>query len=169
MQDFSGSPIDLTLRVLRPIPHGLKNVSRMAVSSFTISRATRATFYFGEVKPEDGISSMPLLHRRGNGASRFQAVPPLCTLRHRESHDSQPSAFRVSRFAIYPRRMLFLLAAIRTRFTSGQCPAAFLFRRQQRRQRRRSAVKYRCCYPAAWNSIHRHDLARWEKGDAEKA
>lgn len=95
----------------------------LAVSSFTISRATRATFYFGEVKLEDGISSMPLLHRRGNGASRFQAVPPLCTLR--ENHDSQPSVSRVSRFVICPCRMLFLLAAIRTRFTSGQCPRSF--------------------------------------------
>lgn len=98
MQDFSGFSIDLTAGSPVRSPRFEEYLANgLAVSFFTgtIPRTARAAFCFGEVKLEDGKSSMPLLHRRGNGASRFQAVPPLCTHRHRTTTLDLPlSAFR---------------------------------------------------------------------------
>lgn len=89
----------------------LANGWQLVPSPGTIPRAARAAFCFGEVELENGKSSVPLLHRRGNGASRFQSCSALPrTLRHRTTTlDFPPWRFR---YAICPRRLLFLPAAI---------------------------------------------------------
>lgn len=53
-----------------------------------------------------------------------ESIPSCSTLVHPPIRNLDLSTFRhrVSRFAICPRRLLFLPAAIWTRFTSGQCP-----------------------------------------------
>lgn len=88
--------------------------------------------------------------------------------------DTEPrlSTFRFPRFAICPRRLLFLPGAIWTRFNIRTMPDAFLFWRWQQRRRMETAIdaaKYRCrCYPLS-DSICRRDLAKGEREDVGKS
>lgn len=115
-----------------------------------------AIFCNGEVKLEDEKSSMPLLHRRCNGASRFQAVPPSCTLRYGTS-TSRPSAiaFPVSPF-VHAACYFFLPLS---EHASHPDNARYVPFSTTRTKTAVDAALYRC-YPTASNSIHRHSPPR---------
>ena len=146
----------------------------LAVSFFTstIPWAARAAFCFDKVKLEDGKSSMPLLHRMGNGASRFQVVPPLCTIRHRTTTLDFPlSRFPLRHLSTPPvissccylnTLHIRTMPASRSFFNSSNNDGDG---NGNRRWRSIATV----VIPPPPDSIHRHDLTRWEREDAEKA